>query len=196
MPVAEELRPTLPVVTFEILADAVLRMMLEAARRSTFVSLNRPIWDGWVSPLWVRWRLPLEIRNAPFEGWDDEECDREAYWAVSSVMLALAASGRLEKRRTVVLNTKDTGADPVYEWWFRIPGEVGCCFWDCSTPDGPYPHETQDEYDQMMAKALASRQVVMLQNEMGGALPPYALARVERYARQHSRKGGTLRVSW
>lgn len=200
MPVAEELRPTLSIVSFQVLETAILGMLSHAAERNTFTSLNCPAWDGWVSARWIRWRLPLEIRNGIFEGWSDQPRDREAYYAVESVMLALSHQRKLERRRvTVIQSNRTEDEQEITEWQFRLPGDCGCCFWDPMSCDGPYPGETQQEYDALMARAMESRQVRALACQlakMGCQIPPYIVAKVERTIRTPSSAARYNRIAW
>jgi len=178
------------IITCRQLWEAIHEILETACQLNSFTSLTYPAWDGWVTVEMIRWRLPDRISGAVLDSRQSLLANRDAYHGVEDVLEQAARAGLLERRIR-------KGVSPTTE--YRRPGEIGCCYWEPSQPMGPEPGDT--EYDERMETALRSRQVKATIDSLSRAccdVPPYVVARVERYAGHPSRqrRGHTVRVCW
>jgi hypothetical protein len=184
------------VVTAPQIWAAAYELLSTAAETCSFVSMQYPVWDGWASARMVATRLPWQLMQARYAK-AEEDTDCEGYYHVETVLMAAATLGRLEKRcyRPFAPDPVDEVRNDVEEWQFRLPGDNGHCFWCPDQPLGAPPDA--DDYDSHLARAMRSRQIVDLSERlrrMDSEIPPYAIARTERYMSHPSR--GNKRISW
>lgn len=150
---------------------AVLRVLAHAPQARYFTSVTTPVWSGWAGAEALLWRIPVEIADAPLRGGKGQTVAE----ALGELLLGMAQSGLLEKRVCHPFRHNDDPACASLQGWeFRLPGDVGYCYWEEGRPS----EMDSDWQERINAKHLAILMTVL--TETNSDMPPYILARVER----------------
>jgi len=173
------------VVTPPELYDAILDVLHSAARLQHFTSLTLPCWDGWATARMIAWRIDHAVSEARFSLTEPGEDDSEAWYYVPATLGAAARAGELETRIIRPLRfSEDKDVAAIQCPAYRLPGDVGYCRWHPEQPEGAIPGEPYDD-----PALMDSRQVRLIRAElaaMGCGVPPFLLARFEKYAKNKS----------
>lgn len=175
-----------PVDSF-ILRAAIRALLSSAPETGLYTSIERPVWNGWVTPAMVAFHLPEHLRDAPFQD-ALPHAAASAYQSVAEVMMDMQCDGWLERR---ICHPWRGHTSPdvasLQDWEYRLAGDAGYCHWE---PSAPVSEETRQGWKSLVNE----RHLAALLESLGDSdVPPYILSRIERYRGHKTRRRVMLR---